>query len=102
MSDTPRTDARPEIRNNIINAIHVDFVRQLERELIAAQNQLHAMRLICGTTDASKFETVVDRLIAERDQLRQLLGEVSRSKYLDGVDWPELEQFRDQPPQPPT
>jgi hypothetical protein len=42
------------------------------------------------------------RLVGEASKLRQLLREVSRSKYLDGVDWPELDQFRDQPPQPPT
>ncbi len=77
---TPRTDA-------VEACLHIDAAsrynsmsrhsRQLERELTAAQSraaeleqQLHALRLVCGTTDANKFETRCDRLIAENAELR--------------------------------
>ena len=43
---------------------------QQERANTLAQ-RLHALGLICGTTDANRFETVVDRLTAERDQLAE-------------------------------
>jgi hypothetical protein len=36
-----------------------------------AQQKLHALRLICGTTDANKFETALDRAKADVARLKE-------------------------------
>jgi len=41
----------------------------LRERLNKADQQLSALRLVCGTTDANKFETALDRAHARRAEL---------------------------------
>ena len=55
-----------------------DELRAENAELLAENNrltqQLHALRLVCGTTDANKFQTRLDRALAEVEEQARLLG----------------------------
>jgi hypothetical protein len=67
MSDTPRT-------NDIFRRWTKDLfdeISQLERDLNAKDQQLSALRLVCGTTDANKFETALDRANARIAELEK-------------------------------
>ena len=61
----------------------------IERDQLRAQ--LHALNLICGTNDANKFETWVDRANARADKAEdELATERARLDWLEsdaGVDW---------------
>ena len=48
-----------------------DTLAALLRERDELQQKLHALRLVCGTTDAEKFTTWLDRAIQQRDQWRE-------------------------------
>ena len=55
-----------------------------------AEAQLHALRLVCGTTDANKFETWTDRANARAEkaegQLKELVAYASALEdQLDSV-----------------
>ena len=95
-SDTPRTDAALEWVRPAGNDsgppheqyVSGDFARELEREnnalrakIAELEQQLHALRLVCGTTDANKFQTVVDRQLAKIAELEQ---DKARLDWLDG------------------
>ena len=60
-----------------------------ERDQLRAQ--LHGLNLICGTNDANKFETWVDRANARADKAEdELATERARLDWLEsdaGVDW---------------
>ena len=43
---------------------------KLERENAALEQKLHALRLICGTTDANKFQTRLDLILEENIALQ--------------------------------
>jgi hypothetical protein len=73
---TPRTDAavKPTFGKGH-NTVCPNFARGLERELAALTTerdhlhaQLRALTLICGTNDANKFETWVDRANARAER----------------------------------
>jgi uncharacterized coiled-coil DUF342 family protein len=55
-----------------------DELRAENAELLAENNrlcqQLHALRLVCGTTDANKFQTRLDRALMEVEEQARLLG----------------------------
>ena len=54
---------------------------EVERDLRA---QLHALQLVCGTNDANKFETWVDRANARAERAEtELAAERSRLNWLD-------------------
>jgi hypothetical protein len=78
MSDTPRTDEQDGYLGE--GAVDSDFARQLERELSAKDQQLSALRLVCGTTDANKFETALDRANA---RIAELEKDKARLDWLD-------------------
>jgi hypothetical protein len=89
MSDTPLTDA--QVRSWIGYWSQQqppppspkgwdEFARQLERELNAKDQQLSALRLVCGTTDAKKFETALDRASA---RIAELDKDKARLDWLD-------------------
>jgi hydrogenase maturation factor len=90
MSDTPRTDEQDGYLGE--GAVDSDFARQLERELSAKDQQLSALRLVCGTTDANKFETALDRATARIGELEK---EVAETKAW-GKSWQaEAERMHD-------
>jgi len=58
-----------------------------ERDQLRAQ--LHGLTLICGTNDANKFETWVDRANARADKAEaELATERARLAHVLGNDWP--------------
>ena len=74
---TPRTDAATYPADCLGKTLvtNRDLARTLETELAAATTerdqlraQLHALNLICGTTDADKFTTWVDRANARAER----------------------------------
>jgi len=73
---TPRTDAAVKLTFAAgHNTVCPNFARTLERELTALtaerdhlHAELRALTLICGTNDANKFETWVDRANARADR----------------------------------
>jgi len=73
---TPRTDAAVKLTFAAgHNTVCPNFARTLERELTALtaerdqlRAELRALTLICGTNDANKFETWVDRANARADR----------------------------------
>jgi hypothetical protein len=69
-SGTPRTDEARYCDEQMAFIVDAAFAQQLERELTHAHAQLHALRLVCGTTDANKFQTVVDRQLVELAQAK--------------------------------
>lgn len=75
-SDTPRVDAAIFRCDGVWTdeVVYADFARTLEWELNEAKQQLHALRLVCGTTDANKFETALDRALAKNRALEQELA----------------------------
>ena len=46
-----------------------------EARALVAEAKVHALRLVCGTTDANKFETALDRAQTEARRLREALTE---------------------------
>lgn len=97
-SDTPRTE-KARIDNADLNDwgigksyyVYASFARELEREnnqlqakVDKLEQQLHALRLVCGTTDANKFQTVVDRQLAKIAELEKALQEVRNWYERDG------------------
>ena len=86
---TPRTDAAT-YRADCLGATLVtnrDLARALERELTTERDQLraqlHALQLVCGTTDADKFSTWVDRANARAKRAEaELATERARLDYL--------------------
>ena len=73
---TPRTNAAVTLTIGAdFNSVCPNFARTLEIELNAAtaerdqlRAQLHALQLVCGTTDADKFSTWVDRANARAER----------------------------------
>jgi len=104
---TPRTDAawaktfdedENQCRAGNAASDMRDECATLERELAALtaerdhlHAQLRALTLICGTNDANKFETWIDRANARAEEAEaQLATERARLDWLlsyDGVDW---------------
>jgi hypothetical protein len=70
MSDTPRTEQACGFCD-LDTAVPADFARELERDLNAKDQQLSALRLVCGTTDGNKFETALDRANARIAELEK-------------------------------
>ena len=67
------------IKNARAHHAHLkDAIARAER----AEASLHALRLVCGTTDADKFSTWVDRAIARADRAETELA-VERAR----LDW---------------
>jgi hypothetical protein len=63
-------------------ACPVCLVATLTAERDKAEAQLHALRLVCGTTDANKFETWTDRANARAERAEaELAAERAR------LDW---------------
>ena len=85
-SGTPRTDEARYCDEQMAFIVDAAFAQQLERELTHAHAQLHALRLVCGTTDANKFQTVVDRQLAELEELRK---DKARLDYIDAQKEPK-------------
>ena len=85
---TPRTDARLMVvtdndtcKIKVLETIRAPFARTLEREVNALtaerdqlRAQLHALNLVCGTTDADKFQTWVDRANARAERAEDNLA----------------------------
>jgi hypothetical protein len=73
------------IKNARAHHAHLkDAIARAER----AEASLHALRLVCGTTDADKFSTWVDRAIARADRAEtELAAERARLDWLrDNVE----------------
>ena len=107
LSDTPRTDAAwaktfldddDQCRAGNAATDMRDACATLERELAALTGerdqlraQLHALNLVCGTTDADKCQTWVDRANARAERAEaELAAEQARLDWLEsdaGVDW---------------
>jgi hypothetical protein len=89
MSTTPRTDEQvfdwtTEDGSDIVFA---SFARELETELAAitaraekAEAALHALRLVCGTSDADKFTTWLNVEIAKREKAEAELANIANAK----------------------
>jgi hypothetical protein len=75
MSKTPRTDSITFVSQPGMmppyDTVPAAFARELEMELNETEQRLHALRLVCGTTDANKFETALDRANARIAELEQ-------------------------------
>ena len=100
LSDTPRTDAawaktfqddEDQCRAGNAATDMRDECATLERELaaLAAERdqlraQLHALNLVCGTTDADKFQTWVDRANARAERAEAELA-AERARMADLV-----------------
>lgn len=69
--------------------LSLDDLAALLRERDELQQKLHALRLVCGTTDADKFTTSLDRAIQQRDQWREVAEWlVDHARELSGVyEW---------------
>jgi len=59
----------------------LDYCKHWEARAERAEAELHALRLVCGTTDADKFSTWVDRA---NDRAEKAEAELKR--YTDAVD----------------
>ena len=99
LSDTPRTDAawaktfqddEDQCRAGNAASDMRDACAKIERELTALtaerdqlRAQLHALNLVCGTTDADKCQTWVDRANARAERAEaELAAERARLDYL--------------------
>lgn len=83
---TPRTDAekrKPENAGRVNGVLPTAFARQLETELNDAKAKLHALQLICGTSEASRFQTSLDRLQLQLNESRE--REARLEKALESV-----------------
>lgn len=82
---------------NLQNMLEVER-RLRTKEKDSLENKLNAMRLVCGTTDANKFETALDRKISQiaaRDALIQRIRK-SVDLYRSATTWNEempMEEF---------
>ena len=94
MNDTPRTD-KFEIDYFNEDTSHVDdvfeYARKLERENATLEQKLHALRLICGTTDANKFQTRLDLILEENIALQadkeRLDAVIEECRHRLGMGW---------------
>jgi len=90
-------------RNNLV--VELNLLREWQREVIQnaqahhaerkdaiaraerAEASLHALRLVCGTTDADKFSTWVDRANARAEKAEaELAAERARLDWLGQLD----------------
>ena len=111
LSDTPRTDAawaktfqddEDQCRAGNAATDMRDECATLERELaaLAAERdqlraQLHALNLVCGTTDADKCQTWVDRANARAERAEaELATERARLDWLESSAATELQSER--------
>jgi DNA repair exonuclease SbcCD ATPase subunit len=114
MSDTPETDAFAEMAHNLVLdwdcrdsgdttekplVVTAEFARRLERERDEARkeaamwkanhdNQVELKSIISKRGDLKDRAPRVEKLIAERDQLRQVIRDVHRA-------FPDLAEFQD-------
>ena len=90
-------DLRAEVERSKKSCEFADFQRQQARAE-KAEAQLYALRLVCGTTDANKFETWTDRANARAERAEaQLATERARLDWLavsdTWFDYPATESF---------
>lgn len=57
--------------------MHAHALAALKDRAEKAEAQLHALRLVCGTTDANKFETACDRALARAEKAERELAEIN-------------------------
>ena len=57
--------------------MHAHALASVKDRAEKAEAQLHALRLVCGTTDANKFETACDRALARAEKAERELAEIN-------------------------
>jgi hypothetical protein len=86
-------------RENLLKPMRDQAIARAER----AEASLHALRLVCGTTDADKFTSWVDRANARADRAEaELAAEKARLDWLEKQDggfchtkWGEYQNYWD-------
>jgi len=92
---TPRTDSEITLTGTYTCTHHNDaertacpvcLVTELTAERDQLRAQLRALTLICGTNDANKFETWIDRANARAERAEaELATERARMDYIDAL-----------------